>query len=62
MIKEIQLQLLPSQAHSDIDIRTTINQALFIKKAQKMEYEIIKQSIDARGRNPKVILKVKVIQ
>lgn len=60
MIKEIQLQLLPSQAHSDIDIRTTINQALFVKKAQKMEYEIIKQSIDARGRNPKVILKVKV--
>lgn len=60
MIKEIQLRLLPSQAHSDIDIRTTINQALFVKKAQKMEYEIIKQSIDARGRNPKVILKVKV--
>jgi uncharacterized FAD-dependent dehydrogenase len=58
MITALSLQLLPSQAKSDADIRATIIQALRLKKAQKLDYKIIKESIDARGRDPKIILNV----
>lgn len=60
MIQELQLQLLPSQAHSDADIQATIRQALHLKKKDAIQYHIQKRSIDARSRTPKYILKVKV--
>lgn len=59
MIQELQLQLLPSQAHNDADIQATIRQALHLKKKDTLSYQILKRSIDARSRVPKYILKVK---
>lgn len=60
MQKECQLQLLPSQAFSDHDIREGIRQALMLKKNQQVHYRIAKRSIDARGRQPKYLLKLDV--
>lgn len=60
MIQELQLQLLPSQAHSYADIHATIRQALHLKKKDAVQYQILKRSIDARSRTPKYVLKVKV--
>lgn len=60
MQTEIQLQLLPSQAFSDTDIREAIQQALHIKKNQQVQYRILKRSIDARGRQPLYIFRIQV--
>lgn len=60
MKQEIQLQLLPSQAHSDEDIKMAIRQALHLKKKDTLQYKIQKRSIDARSRVPKFIVSVLV--
>lgn len=60
MIKEIQFQLLPSEAASEESLRLAIRQNLSLKKTSSMEYEIIRKSIDARGQQVKILLKVRV--
>ncbi len=58
MIKELSLQLLPSQASSNADILMSISQALRLKKSQQIQYKILKKSIDGRGKTTHIILQV----
>jgi uncharacterized FAD-dependent dehydrogenase len=60
MIKEIQVQLLPSEANQEGSLRHAISQYLSLKKTSGFEYEILKKSIDARGRTVKILFKVRV--
>ena len=60
MIKEIQVQLLPSEANDMANLKMAIQQYLSIKRSARLEYEILKKSIDARGKLIKIIFKVRV--
>ncbi len=60
MIKEIQVQLLPSEANDMANLKMAIQNYLSIKRSSRLEYEILKKSIDARGKLIKVIFKVRV--
>ena len=60
MIKEIQVQLLPSEANDMVNLKMAIQQYLSIKRSARLEYEILKKSIDARGKLIKIIFKVRV--
>lgn len=60
MIKEIQVQLLPSEANQEGSLRQAISQYLSLKKTSSFDYEILKKSIDARGKMVKILFKVRV--
>ncbi len=60
MIKEIQLQLLPSEANEYEDIKKHILQHLSLKKSATLQFEILKKSIDARGKQVNILLKARV--
>jgi len=60
MIKEIQLQLSPSEAATETEIREAVINSLSIKRSTPLHYEILKRSIDARGRQVKILLKIRV--
>jgi len=60
MIKEIQLQLSPSEAATETEIREAVISSLSIKRSTPLHYEILKRSIDARGRQVKILLKIRV--
>lgn len=60
MNKEIQFQLLPSEAVNEESVRLAIRQHLSLKKTVSMEYEILRKSIDARGQQVKILLKIRV--
>jgi uncharacterized FAD-dependent dehydrogenase len=51
MKKQLQLRLLPSQAADDTGIRTAIAQQTSVKPADITGYDLLRKSIDARGRN-----------
>ena len=60
MIKDIQLALLPSEAIDPELIKMAVYQFLSIKKSMPLQVEILRQSIDARGRQVQVVLKLRV--
>ncbi len=60
MIKTLSIALLPSEAAQDSVIRRHIAGELDIRAKRITGYHIQKQSIDARGRQPKVILQLEV--
>ncbi len=60
MIKSLTLALLPSEAAEESSIRRYIALELDIPSARISGYRIEKHSIDARSRQPKVVLQLKV--
>jgi len=58
MKKNIQLQLLPSEVSNAAIIRSHISEAIGEKESRVNGFNIIKRSIDARSRQPKIILTV----
>lgn len=60
MIKILSIALLPSEAANDAVIRRNIAGELDIRAKRITGYHIQKQSIDARGRQPKIILQLEV--
>ncbi len=60
MIKEIQVPLLPSEANDPALLKQAIMQYLSLKKITPFEFEILKKSMDARGKQVKIIFKVRV--
>jgi uncharacterized FAD-dependent dehydrogenase len=60
MIKQISLSLLPSDAADEQSIKRFAAIEAGIRVASITGYNIIKKSIDARGKQPKVILQLEV--
>ena len=60
MIKEIQLQVLPSQSKNIFELKKIISKKLKIHSSAITHIEIIKRSIDARKRVIKINLKIEV--
>jgi uncharacterized FAD-dependent dehydrogenase len=60
MQKNISLKILPSEAASDDILRTYISEATGVRPSSVHGYIIIKQSIDARGKQPWINLTVQV--
>ncbi len=58
MIKEIEIKLLPSEAADDVLIRRKTAQMLNVKPEQLEDVVALRRSIDARGRQPLVLLRV----
>lgn len=58
MPRELELLLLPSQAFRDEDIREAIRQAMPVKPG--FAYRLLRRSVDARARQPRIQLKVAV--
>ena len=58
MPRELELLLLPSQAFCDEDIREAIRQAMPVKPG--FSYRLLRRSVDARARQPRIQLKVAV--
>ena len=59
MQKIISLKLLPSEAASEANVKNYIAQAEAVKVSSVSGYIILKQSIDARGRQPRINLSLK---
>jgi uncharacterized protein len=60
MIKNISLSLLPSQISDDAAIKAQLASELAVSTKRITGYKIEKRSIDARSRQPKYILQLKV--
>src|SRR6201990_2744134 len=60
MQQTIQLKLLPSEAADDSVLREYIGRVTARRKEEINGYQLIKRSIDARGRQPHILLTVKV--
>lgn len=60
MIKNISIAVLPAEAISDRSIRRYIVDETGVKASRITGYHIQKKSIDARGRQPRVILQLQV--
>ncbi len=60
MIKEIQLQVLPSQSKNIFELKKIVSKKLKIHSSAITHIEIIKRSIDARKRVIKINLKIEV--
>jgi uncharacterized FAD-dependent dehydrogenase len=60
MQKTIQIKLLPSQAVDDIIIRQNAADAFSIKSSSISGFRIAKRSIDARSKQPSIILTLEV--
>ena len=60
MIKEIQLQVLPSQSKNIFELKKIVSEKLNIHASAISHIEIIKRSIDARKRVIKISLKIEV--
>ncbi len=60
MIKEIQLRLTPKQAYDIADNKTLVAKQLSIQAKQINHIEILRKSIDARGRNVLINVSLKV--
>ena len=60
MIKEIQLQVLPSQSKNIFELKKIVSEKLNIHASAISHIEIIKRSIDARKRVIKINLKIEV--
>jgi len=60
MIKNISLILMPSQAANDAVIKKQLASELGLSAKRIRGYTIEKQSLDARSRQPKVILQLTV--
>jgi uncharacterized FAD-dependent dehydrogenase len=60
MIKNISIAVLPAEAISDRSIRRYIVDETGVKASRITGYHIQKKSIDARGKQPRVILQLQV--
>jgi uncharacterized FAD-dependent dehydrogenase len=60
MQQTIQLKLLPAEAADDTTLREYIARTTARREDEITGYQLIKRSIDARGRQPHVLLSVKV--
>lgn len=60
MIKEIELKLLPSEAANDIIIQKKAAQMLAVKPEQLVEIVPLRRSIDARSKQPLILLRIAV--
>ena len=60
MQQQLTIKLLPSEAHSDETIKEYISKHLSIKKKSITGLTYIKRSIDARGKQPGILLNLKV--
>src|ERR1700760_2727811 len=60
MQQTIQLKLLPAEAADDTTLREYIARATARREDEITGYQLVKRSIDARGRQPHVLLSVKV--
>ena len=60
MIKEIQLQVLPSQSTNIFELKKIVSEKLKINSSDITHLEILKRSIDARQRVIKINLKIEV--
>lgn len=60
MIKEISLVIPPSSVHSPLAILNDIRSALGLKKSQRIQYETLKRSIDARQKQVNYLLQLRV--
>lgn len=60
MIKTVSLKLKPSEAADDASVRSAIAQEAGVSLKRITGYKIQKRSIDARGRQPYVVLQVRV--
>lgn len=60
MVKEIELKLLPSEAANESFIKKKVAQLLSVKLDQLVDVVPLRRSIDARGKQPLVLLKVAV--
>lgn len=60
MIKTVSLKLKPSEAADDASVESAIAQATGVPQKRITGYNIQKRSIDARGRQPYIILQVQV--
>ena len=60
MQQTIQLKLLPSEAADDTTLREYIARATARREEEINGFQLIKRSIDARGRQPHILLTVKV--
>ena len=58
MQKIISLRLLPSEAASDSIVKKYLAQALAVRLSSITGYNLIKHSIDARGKQPVIQLSV----
>jgi uncharacterized protein len=55
MIKEIKLALKPQEINTEQSIRRAVRKELLLKPEDQLQVEWIKKSIDARGRNVKIV-------
>jgi uncharacterized FAD-dependent dehydrogenase len=60
MIKEITITLLPIEVNNDELIRCKIRETLSLKTSDILQFEKLKQSIDARSRTIIILLKTRV--
>lgn len=60
MIKEISIALLPSDAADDTSVKRAIAAECAVKPSRITGYKIKKRSIDARSRQPQILLSVSV--
>ncbi|HEY9176953.1 MAG TPA: FAD-dependent monooxygenase, partial [Flavipsychrobacter sp.] len=60
MIKTVSLKLKPSEAADDTSVRSALVQEAGVPAKRITGYKVQKRSIDARGRQPYVILQVQV--
>ena len=58
MQKKITIQVLPSEAANPAKVKAILALAEAVKPSQVSGYTILKQSIDARSRSPKINLTV----
>ncbi|HEY6062691.1 MAG TPA: FAD-binding protein, partial [Chitinophagaceae bacterium] len=59
MHKIISLRLLPSEAASQVLLRKSLAEAVAVKVSAVSGFTILKQSIDARGSQPRINLSIK---
>ena len=59
-MKEIQLQLMPHEFYNEQAIQNKIKNQLGLGSADKIYYRIEKKSLDARGKQPKYLVKISV--
>lgn len=60
MIRQVNLKLLPSMAADHQHIRTEIAAALGLKPGEITGFNILRRSVDARGKQPHVVFQVQV--
>ena len=56
MIKKVELRVKPSQADDMKLIENLIRRQSNFEKGERFEYQLKRRSVDARGKNPKIVL------